>query len=260
MALSCTTVAFGAYVAKPNEVYFGAKDDIKANPGDSVEFTYVFKSLDEEETLADVDREGGVLNLMFNLYCAEINIAPFKGVDGLVLTDEAKKAGITLTFFDDPEAVTAESYLLVSLSIPAKLLFTQEEIEVFKLKFDIDESWEVIDYKETAPISVSFEVDGDVWYVTNPDGSEVPLYNVATSEISNVTAKPYQPGFFERVWEWIKAQIRLLIDIDNIIDNLLYTEVFNPADWYNEYKANKDAEKAAKQAEKEAKKAENAAG
>lgn len=272
MALSCTTAAF-AYEIANNDVYFGAKEDIQANPGDLASFTFVLKSLAAEEDLADVDPDG-ILSFPIGLFAYNGSTGPMHGAtitppteeeegtyeDAIVLTDAAKKAGVTINANPDECTLLGDAITDVVVNVPAKYLFNQEEVELFKLYINISKEWEVVDYHEVEPLGVMVQILGDC-VVTNPEGSDVPevYLNAFRTEDAVVTAKPYQPSFFERVWEWIKAQIRLLIDIDNIIDNLLYTEVFNPADWYNEYKANKDAEKAAKQAEKEAKKAEKEA-
>lgn len=269
MALSCTTVAF-AYEIGGTDIYFGAKKDIQANPGDLAAFTFVFKSLAAEEDLADVD-PNGVLTFPIGLYAYNASTGPLHGATitapteeeegtyepAIVLTDAAKNAGVTINANPDECNISGECIEGATVSIPAKYLFNQEEVELFKLYINISDEWEVVDYHEVEPLGVVVTIIGDC-IVVNPDESEVPVYGFRTEDCV-ITAKFYEPNFFERVWEWIKAQIRLLIDIDNIIDNLLYTEVFNPADWYNEWKSIKDAEKAAKQAEKEAKKAEKAA-
>ena len=273
MALSCTSAAF-AYEIANNDVYFGAKEDIQANPGDLTSFTFVLKSLASEEDLAGVD-PNGVLSFPVGIFAFNGTLGPMHGAtitppteeeegtyeDALVLTDAAKKAGVTLNTNPDECYISGESIENLVVSLPAEYLFNHEEVELFKLYINVSDQWEVENYHEKEPLGVMVQIQGDC-VVTNPEGSEEPevYLNQFRTADAVVTAKFYEPNFFERVWEWIKAQIRLLIDIDNIIDNLLYTEVFNPADWYNEWKSIKDSEKAAKQAEKEAKKAEKAAG
>lgn len=273
MALSCTSAAF-AYEIANNDVYFGAKEDIQANPGDLTSFTFVLKSLASEEDLAGVEHDG-VLSFPVGLFAYNGTLGPMHGAtitppteeeegtyeDAIVLTDAAKKAGVTLNTNPDECYISGESIENLVVSLPAEYLFNHEEVELFKLYINVSDQWEVENYHEKEPLGVMVQILGDC-VVTNPEGSDEPevYLNQFRTEDAVVTAKFYEPNFFERVWEWIKAQIRLLIDIDNIIDNLLYTEVFNPADWYNEWKSIKDAEKAAKQAEKEAAKAEKAAG
>lgn len=273
MALSCTSAAF-AYEVANNDVYFGAKEDIQANPGDLTSFTFVLKSLASEEDLAGVD-PNGVLSFPIGLYAYNGSTGPLHGAtitppteeeegtyeDALVLTDAAKKAGVTIIANPDECTLSGDAITDVVVNVPAKYLFNHEEVELFKLYINVSSEWEVVKYHEVEPLGVMVRILGDC-VVTNPEGSEEPevYLNQFRTEDAVVTAKFYEPNFFERVWEWIKAQIRLLIDIDNIIDNLLYTEVFNPADWYEEWKSIKDAEKAAKHADKEADKAENAAG
>lgn len=256
MALSCTTVAF-AFEISEGIVYLGFKENIKANPGESTTLTVEFKALPTADIVEAVD-PAGTLTVAFGIYGLNPSDAPLAGLE---LTEQAKKEGVEITVDPDWD-ISDEATITATVSFPAKFVVNKETLDLFTVKVNVDPAWPVKDYHEEYALGFQMLVgevkSGMPAMVTNPDESIVEIWGIM-SESASITAKPYQPTFFERVWEWIKDKIRFLIDIDNTINTLLLTEVFTAADWYSEYRDAKDAEKKAKQEAKEAKKAEKEA-
>ncbi len=262
MAFSVATVAF-AVDAVEGRVYFGPKEAIKANPGEEVKYEIQFIADPFPETVADVD-PNGTYYLMFAMRCDDPDANPFTKVE---LTEEAKAAGITFT--KNPDYYEAFGYELDAvdfiagdLTIPAKYLLNKESIIVFDAYVKVTESWEVKNYVATTPLGMQVFTGDELGfgsYVLNLGASEgEEIYIAAEGDTEYIYAKPYEPNFFERVWEWIKEKFRRVIALDNVVNSLLETYVFPKADWYDDYMNRKNAEKNAKDAAKEAEKAEAA--
>lgn len=251
MMLSLATTAFAHDVEFG--IYFGPKENIKANPGEKVSFTVEFKSAVSVEDLEvqgiTEDFRDGIIYIPFNIAAGDIDITPLAGCE---LTEAAKKAGATLVLYDDYELAEIWDdnpelkWIFGKVGLPAEYLFSGEAIDVLTVSTTVSENWEVVDYVAT------FEPYIDV--VSGSDGGSLGGYcemcTIVDGENSvdvfgmygdtlTISAKPYQPNFFERVWEWIKGKICAVIVLNQTINTLLLTKVFAPADWYADYMANK---------------------
>lgn len=248
MMLSFVPLMVSAMEISEGQMCFGVKNDIEANPGETAVFDLEFKCLPFPEDIENIT-ENGTVYVAYAIYPGDVDMGPLAGVE---LTDEAKAAGIENIFTEDYD-LNAEDVISGFIKMPSKYFFNGEAITILKLKVNVSPEWEVIDYVATYPLAVNVYAGDDagypVFYVDeNSEPVENPYEYAAENYVygvygvsGNITAKPYQPKFFERVWEWIKSKIRFLIDLDNIIDNLLYTKVFNPADWYDDYMLRKQA-------------------
>lgn len=250
MILSFSTIAFAHEVT--SGVYFGPKENIKANPGETVSFTIEFKSALTADELEGYDKDG-TLVIPFTATASDLSMIP---IVSFGLTDAAKKVGATIETVDAVEIIGEETanqqWILGKVSIPASYLFTGEALDVFTVEVAVSEDWEVVDYKATFEPYLDFysgesgdNVEGRAARVVSADGTEMDLYGMQF-DAAVISAKPYQPNFFERVWEWIKGKICAVIVLNQTINTLLLNEVFAPADWYQDYLNNKAAEKAAK--------------
>ena len=259
MAFSVATVAF-AVDAVEGRVYFGPKEEIFANPGEEVKFEIQFIADPFEETLDGVDKDG-TFHIPLLLAVNEASFCPITKVE---LTDAAKAAGFTLTegdAFDDYEmnGYTKESHFVGEVTVPAKYLFNKESVIALNVFVKVYDEWEIKDYVEQEELYLEV-ITGEQYipsYVMNPGAEEgEEIYVNAEGDAAYIHAKPYEPNFFERVWEWIKERFRRVIALDNVVNTLLETYVFPKADWYDDYMNRKNAEKNAKDAAKEAEKAE----
>lgn len=249
MMLSFVPLMVSALDITDGQMIFGVKEDIEANPGETVDFVIQFKALPNPEDIVEGITDDGMVYIPFLFAVADEDMSLLEGVK---LIDGAKNEGCTL-FLNEDECDASK--VMGYASVPSKYLFNKEAIDVLKLTVKVSENWVVENYKEKSPVTINiysgdeagatFFVPKDAEAVENPYeyGAEYFVFGIL-GVTGNITARPYQPKFFEKVWEWIKDKIRFLIELDNTIDNLLLTKVFNPADWYNDYMLRKQAGKA----------------
>lgn len=255
MMLSFVPLMVSAFDAIDGMVCLGAREDIEANPGETATFTIDLVCLPNPEDIPEGMTEDGKIYIQYIFSTSDFGNGPLAGIE---LTDEAKKAGAVILPFvedNDQDDIEVKSGWV---SLPAKYFFNSQ-ITLFKADVAVSSEWSVVDYVAENPIPFNVEV-GVVFYVPqggedvvnayeymencDNEGIEICYITVMYGNGGTIYAKPYQPKFFEKVWEWIKEKIRFLIDLDNIVDNLLYTKVFNPADWYDDYMLRKQAGKA----------------
>ncbi|MCQ2479107.1 MAG: hypothetical protein MJ120_00600 [Clostridia bacterium] len=252
MMLSFVPLMVSAFELSEGQMCFGVKEDIEANPGETVAFTVDLLALPNPEDIPEGVTDDGTLYIPFSVSSADIANGPLVGVE---LADEAKNVGAFILPFDENNDMSNEEIITGWIGLPSKYLFNKEPISLLKVNIAVSENWSVTNYVADSPISLNVSGGDDLFYsfFVPKDGDVVenayeyqPEYFIfgIYGNGGIITAKPYQPKFFEKVWEWIKAKIRTLIDIDNIIDNLLLTKVFNAADWYDTYMLRKQAGKA----------------
>ena len=242
MVLSFASFFASAHDVAKGQLFFGPKDIIYADAGTEATIELEFKADPNEEDIADLDLDG-MLRLPFDIYADDVNYGLLKSFE---LSEEAKKIGATLEMGDFLED---GSYGCAFVTFPAKYIANGESIVLVNVKVDVSADWaDVIDnYKAEFPVTFTMYVaefagPGETAKITSADGTQTDVFGFVT-DAAIIEAKPYEPNFFEKIWEWIKKTIRSLIDLDNIIDNLLYTRVFQPADWYDDYMLRKNAAK-----------------
>lgn len=246
MVLSFASFFASAHDVAKGQLFFGPKDIVYANPGEEAIVEIEFKADPNEEDIADLDLDG-TLSVPFTILNLDLN---YSSIGGMELSKAAKEIGATLVI-DEEMTNFDEGFETAIVTFPAKYIANGESIVLVDVKINVFEVWEDVIENYIATIPINYEVyvgenawtsTGDLAKIISADGTETPVFGFV-SDAMIIEAKPYEPNFFEKIWEWIKKTIRSLIDLDNIIDNLLYTKVFQPADWYDDYMLRKNAAK-----------------
>lgn len=219
MVLSLTSVAFAAEIA-PGQVYFGVKEDIYANPGDTVTVDLQFAADAAANEGYDM---AGTLVIPVNIYAGDIELGPF--VD-FKLSDEAIGAGATLNSDDPDNYICDADMILAEIRIPAIYLFSTDMI-LAEVTVQVSEDWSIVDYKAETDISIF--VDGSMGaYVESDDGNIQEVVNFTAG--SGIITYQYQPTASERLVERLKEMAKTIIEL--IKTGLAYLEtLLKPADW-----------------------------
>ena len=224
MLFSLTSNAYAAEIGY-GQVFFGVKNDVFANPGETItiDLQFIGKAFEEET----YDRNGTLVLPIF-IFSSEYEYGSFKSFS---LTDEAINAGITLNN-DSEDYYFSESEVWGEIRMPASYLF-DTDMTIAQLEVQISEDWPIVDYKAERDLSVivAGEYDGGIPpYVENDNGDhwEIQNFNVGTGAISY----QYQPTAKERLIEKLKEIARTIIDMLRVA--LTYVEkMLKPAAWNN---------------------------
>ena len=219
MMLSCASVAFAAEIAN-GQVYFGAKENLVANPGDTVtvEFEFLAAAFESE----NYDRNG---TLVIPVYIT--GDASLGAMSNFQLTEEAVAAGATIEMY-----VEEADMIMGDVSLPASYLYSADMI-LATVDVEIAEDWEIRDYKAVNDIAiVVYGVDdGYGAYVLSEDENYDPYVDVNNYNCDScVITYEYQAKASERLIERLKEIGRTILELIRVgltfIDDIL-----KPADW-----------------------------
>lgn len=210
LVLALTMVfAFGSVVSAKDvasgQIYCGPESTVYANPGETVQapIQFVADAFESDGYPAD-----GTLHIPFMVFTGDAELAPLTAIE---LTEEAKAAGVTLSentaVDENNQSITGE------VTLPSSYLYGKKSIILFNVAIAVSDKWEVIDYVATQDISAEFYAGGDAGqaYVETADGETVNVDGIINENII-IEARPYEPTIKDKIVNFIKEKLLLLVD------------------------------------------------